>query len=339
MQTHAREMRAAPRADGGDYSSGDDAVGTAQVLQLTIPASAAPRRLDAALAALLPQYSRSRLQAWLKQGAITVDGSARAASSKVSGGEQVQVQVQLEARQLAWRAETMALPIVHEDAALLVLNKPPGLVVHPGHGNWSGTLLNALLAHSPMAQSLPRAGIVHRLDKQTSGLMVVAKTLPAYTSLVRQLQARSVTRRYLAVVEGAAPAQGRVDAPIGRHPTQRTKMAVNERGRTALTEFRLLERLGRYSLLDLKLHTGRTHQIRVHMQALGFPLVGDPVYGARRRATAAGAAAAFPRQALHAAELSLQHPDPEGAVTLSWTAPLPADIAGLLAALRAQPGD
>jgi 23S rRNA pseudouridine1911/1915/1917 synthase len=291
-------------------------------------------RLDAALAAMLPQFSRSRLQAWLKDGAILVDDAVRSPSGKVSGGERVRADLRPEPQQLAWHAEELPLVIVHEDAALLVLNKPAGLVVHPGHGNWSGTLLNALLAHSPHAQQLPRAGIVHRLDKETSGLMVVAKTLTAYTSLVRQLQARSVTRRYLAVVIGEAPAQGKVDAPIGRHPTQRTKMAINERGREAQTEFRLLQRLGRYSLLELKLHTGRTHQIRVHMQSIGYPLVGDPVYGARKRgASGAPAAAQFQRQALHAAALSLQHPD--SGATLSWEAALPHDMQCLVDALRA----
>lgn len=302
-------------------------------MSLMIPESSAGMRLDAALAALLPQFSRSRLQAWLKGGAITVDGESRTPSSKVGGGERAQVAMQIEPQQSAWRAEELPLSIVHEDAALLVLDKPAGLVVHPGHGNWSGTLLNALLAHSPQAQQLPRAGIVHRLDKETSGLMVVAKTLTAYTSLVRQLQARSVARRYLAVVIGEAPALGKVDAPIGRHPTQRTKMAINERGRAAQTEFRLLQRLGRYSLLELKLHTGRTHQIRVHMQSIGYPLVGDPVYGARKRgAGGAAATARFERQALHAAGLSLQHPD-TGA-TLSWEAALPVDMQQLVDALR-----
>jgi 23S rRNA pseudouridine1911/1915/1917 synthase len=359
-QEQAPEAPAAPRENPGDYSAGPVVHGAAPgaqtaplgaptpapsaqtaslgapTLRLSIPASAAGLRLDAALAALLPQFSRSRLQAWLKQGAITVDGAQRAPSSKVDSGEAVRVDVQPEPQQLAWRAEERSLHIVHEDAALLVLNKPPGLVVHPGHGNWSGTLLNALLSHSPLASQLPRAGIVHRLDKETSGLMVVAKTLTAYTSLVRQLQARSVTRRYLAVVEGAPPMRGKVDAPIGRHPAQRTKMAVNERGRAALTEFRVLERLGAYSLLELKLHTGRTHQIRVHMQSLRYPLVGDPVYGARKRGPGGnGAAHVFARQALHAAALSLQHPDSGAA--LSWEAPLPHDMQALVEALREAP--
>lgn len=337
-QPQRREASTAPGVDGGDYSPGAEgkiAQDGCVRLAVSIPDSAAGMRLDAALAVLLPQFSRSRLQAWLKQGAITVEGAQRAPSSKVNGSERVVVDAQPEPQQLAWRAQEMPLVIVHEDAALLVLNKPAGLVVHPGHGNWSGTLLNALLAHSPQAQQLPRAGIVHRLDKETSGLMVVAKTLTAYTSLVRQLQARSVTRRYTAVVRGEPPVHGRVDAPIGRHPTQRTKMAVTDRGRAALTEFRLLERLGRYSLLELRLDTGRTHQIRVHMQALGFPLVGDPVYGARQRgAGGADPAARFQRQALHAAALSLQHPDSDE--TLSWQAALPQDMQLLLEALRQQ---
>ena len=201
----------------------------------------------------------------------------------------------------------MALDIVHEDAAILVIAKPAGLVVHPGSGNWSGTLLNALLAHAPQLATLPRAGIVHRLDKDTSGLLVVAKTLEAQTSLVRQLQAHTVKREYLALVHGRVARDGKVEAPIGRHPVQRTRMAVVARGKPAVTHFQVLQRYTHATLLRCRLETGRTHQIRVHLQSLGHPLVGDPVYGKNRR-SADAVIAGFPRQALHAERLEFQHP-------------------------------
>ena len=232
-----------------------------------------------------------------------------------------------EARDAADAAEAIALDIVHEDAALLVLNKPAGLVVHPGSGNWQGTLLNGLLHHHPPLAGIPRAGIVHRLDKDTSGLLVVAKTLEAQTDLVRQLQARTVVRKYLALVYGEVARDGKVDAPIGRHLTQRTRMAVTEHGRAARTHYRVLERYAKATLLECSLDTGRTHQIRVHLQAIGHPLVGDPVYRAGRGA-APGPLASFKRQALHAYRLGLVHP--ASGAAMQWEVPLPADMRALL---------
>jgi 23S rRNA pseudouridine1911/1915/1917 synthase len=221
----------------------------------------------------------------------------------------------------------MALAIVHEDEDLLVVDKPAGLVVHPGNGHREGTLLNALLAHAPQVAALPRAGIVHRLDKDTSGLLVVAKNETAQTALVRSLQARTVKREYLALAHGAVAYGGRVEAPIGRHPTQRTRMAVVPRGKPAVTHYRVLRRFAQATLLECALETGRTHQIRVHLASIGHPLVGDPVYGRRR----SGARNAFPRQALHAARLGFEHPRTHLATV--WESALPPDFAALLESL------
>ena len=293
---------------------------------LAIPPRLSGVRLDQALAELLPQYSRSRLQTWIAEGAITLDGAAATAKRKVWGGEQVQLAPLVHPSETSPQAEAIALDIVFEDAAILVINKPAGLVVHPGSGNWSGTLMNALLHHAPQLQALPRAGIVHRLDKETSGLLVVAKTLEAQTDLVRQLQARTVKRHYLAVVEGQVAQNGRVEAPIGRHPTARIKMAVVSRGKPAVTHYQVLERFARHTLIECRLETGRTHQIRVHMQSIGYPLVGDPAYGARHTARL------LQRQALHAARLGLVHPVLHQA--LEWEAPLPDDLRALIETLR-----
>jgi 23S rRNA pseudouridine1911/1915/1917 synthase len=297
-----------------------------------IPSACAGLRLDQALARLFPQYSRSRLQAWLREGRIRVDGHiSEDVRRKVLGGERLEMEMSPstpDALETA-TAEDIALSIVFEDEALLILDKPVGLVVHPGNGNRSGTLMNALLHHAPELALVPRAGIVHRLDKDTSGLLVVAKTLTAQTSLVRQLQARTVGRRYLALVHGAVLRSGEVDAPIGRHPVQRTKMTVLGGGRTALTRYRVLERLNAATLLECQLETGRTHQIRVHMTHLGHPLVGDPVYGPRR--VADPLLAEFDRQALHALRLELVHPASNE--TMRWFSPLPEDFSSLLHAL------
>jgi 23S rRNA pseudouridine1911/1915/1917 synthase len=284
-------------------------------------------RFDQALARMFPEHSRSRLAAWVKDGLVTLDHERVDAKRKVWGGERVSVALQPEARDTAAAAEAIALDIVYEDAALLVLNKPAGLVVHPGSGNWQGTLLNGLLHHHPALAGIPRAGIVHRLDKDTSGLLVVAKTLEAQTDLVRQLQARSVVREYLALVHGKLDRDASVDAPIGRHQTQRTRMAVTEHGRAARTHYRVLERFARATLLECKLDTGRTHQIRVHMQSIGHPLVGDPVYRAGR-GSAEGPLASFKRQALHAYRLGLTHPT--SGAHMQWEAPIPADMQALL---------
>ena len=281
---------------------------------------------------MFPEHSRSRLAAWVKQGQARLDDELVDAKRKVWGGERVSLALPAEARGTVEQAEAIALDIVHEDAALLVLNKPAGLVVHPGSGNWQGTMLNGLLHHHPPLAGIPRAGIVHRLDKDTSGLLVVAKTLEAQTDLVRQLQARSVVRQYLALVHGSVARDGSVDAPIGRHQTLRTRMAVTEYGRAARTNYRVLERFDKATLLECSLDTGRTHQIRVHLQSIGHPLVGDPVYRAGRGA-APGPLASFKRQALHAYRLGLVHPVSSAA--MHWEAPVPADMRTLLDALKA----
>ena len=314
-------MNGVPRSESGDYSSGPPAA-------LSIPASCAGQRLDAALAGLLPEFSRSRVQAWLRDGSITVDGEPGDAKRKVHGGEQIRLQVAPAPAPAA--AEAIDLAIVYEDDDLMVIDKPAGLVVHPGSGNWSATMMNGLLHHAPGLSAVPRAGIVHRLDKETSGLLVVAKTLAAQTDLVRQLQARTVGRRYLALALGEVAGDGLVDAPIGRHPVQRTKMAVVPRGREARTHYMVRERFGLATLLECRLETGRTHQIRVHMASLGHPLVGDPVYG--RRKAGDPRLDAFPRQALHAWQLSLRHP--RDGREMSWQSQLPADFSTLLASLR-----
>lgn len=301
-----------------------------EIAVLTVPPECAGLRLDAVLARLLPDHSRSRLQAWLKEGLILLDGAGAEAKHKVHGGEHIRVAA-LPAPSLSPAAEDIALPIVFEDAALIVIDKPAGLVVHPGNGNTSGTLMNALLHHAPALAGVPRAGIVHRLDKETSGLMVVAKTLAAQTDLVRQLQARSVKRHYLALVHGLLPAAGTVDAPLGRHPVQRTKMAVvKQGGKPARTHYEVRTRFGRCTLLECRLETGRTHQIRVHMASIGHSLVGDPVYGKSKSGDAL--LDAFPRQALHAFRLALVHP--ASGETMAWESPLPADFATLLDGLR-----
>jgi len=300
---------------------------------LTIPAEYAGLRLDAALARLFPEHSRSRLQAWMKEGRVAVDGAAADARRKVLGGEVVRVAVEVPASETAHRAEAIDLPVVYEDGQLLVIDKPAGLVVHPGSGNWSGTMMNALLHHAPQLAEVPRAGIVHRLDKDTSGLLVVAKTLAAQTDLVRQLQARTVRRHYLALVHGGVAAAGSVDAPIGRHPVQRTRMAIVKRGgagRDARTHYTPRERFAAATLVECRLETGRTHQIRVHMASIGHPLVGDPVYGKRKSADPV--LDAFPRQALHAWRLALVHP--ATGAEMSWESPLPADFSALLEACR-----
>ncbi len=300
--------------------------------ELEVPASCAGLRLDRALAQLFPQHSRTRLQGWLKDGHVQLDGAPRDAKHKVWGGERLLIDEPEPQAVLAERPEDIALDVVFEDDQLIVLNKPAGLVVHPGSGNWSGTLLNALLHHAPTLESVPRAGIVHRLDKETSGLMVVAKTLTAQTDLVRQLQARSVRRHYLALVHGVVSRAGSVDAPIGRHPQQRTKMAVVEGGREARTHYTIRQRFAAATLVECRLETGRTHQIRVHMASIGHPLVGDPVYG--RRKSGCRVLDAFPRQALHAFRLGLLHPGSHE--PMQWEAALPQDFEALLQALQGE---
>jgi 23S rRNA pseudouridine1911/1915/1917 synthase len=304
-------------------------------IELRIPPDCAGLRLDQALARLLPEWSRSRLQAWVTAGKICMDGLPATSRQKLWGGETIQIEPQPAPIDAAHTAEPIQLDIVHEDPWLIVINKPAGLVVHPGNGNWQGTLLNALLHHAGDLANVPRAGIVHRLDKDTSGLLVVAKTLAAQTSLVRQLQARSVTRNYLAIVTGNVVCDGSVNAPIGRHPVHRTKMAVIHSGKEAITHYRILEQFRSCTLLRCSLETGRTHQIRVHMHSIHHPIAGDPVYSSKPgypRRTGENMMNSFPRQALHACQLSLAHP--HDSRTMTWQAPLPDDMEQLLQVLR-----
>jgi 23S rRNA pseudouridine1911/1915/1917 synthase len=271
------------------------------------------------------------LQAWVREGRITLDAAGVDVRRKVWGGECVRIDpgADRDAREAAaFRAQPIALKVIHEDDVLLVVDKPAGLVVHPGSGNWEGTLLNAILHHAPQCAALPRAGIVHRLDKDTSGLLVIAKTAEAQTDLVRQLQARTIRREYLAVVHGVVRADGTVDAPIGRHPVERTRMAVAARGKPARTRYAVLRRYGGATLVKCRLETGRTHQIRVHMRSIGHPIVGDKVYGHR---PARREGLRFPRQALHATRLALVHPGT--GEPASWESPLPDDMRELLDAL------
>jgi 23S rRNA pseudouridine1911/1915/1917 synthase len=296
-----------------------------RVLRLSVPADCAGLRLDQALSRLLPQYSRSRLQEWIRGGHVSLDGAATTAKARVWGGEQVSVAPQAAPGDAAHAPEDIPLEVVHEDEHILVIDKPAGLVVHPGSGNWAGTMLNALLHHAPATRELPRAGIVHRLDKDTSGLLVVAKNEPAQADLVRQLQARTVKRTYLALVRGRVTTAGSVDAPIGRHPVQRTRMAVVEGGKPAVTHYRVRERFDQHTLLECDLETGRTHQIRVHLASIGHPIEGDPVYAGR-------GAKRLARQALHAWKLAFRHP--RTGEEMRFESPMPEDMAALVASLR-----
>ena len=309
-----------------------------QILHGEIPPSCAGMRLDQALAQLFDEYSRSRLSQWLKAGQVRVDGQQMRGRDKVWGGEQVEIHAELE-EQTEWQAEAIPLDIVYEDAHLIVINKPAGMVVHPAAGNPAGTLVNALLHHESDLSLIPRAGVVHRLDKDTSGLLVVAKTLTAQKSLVEQLQARSILREYQAVVTGVLTAGGTVDAPVGRHPVPRKRMAVTPNGKPAVTHYRVVERFRAHSWIRCRLETGRTHQIRVHMAHIHHPLVGDPVYGGRMRLppgcneNLATALRQFRRQALHAGRLGVVHPN--SGKSLEWQAVMPEDMESLLVGLRA----
>ncbi len=295
-------------------------------------------RLDQCLAEMFPDYSRSKLQTWIKAGRVKVDGVALRGREKLDGGEEIELDAEAEVV-LECDAEDIPLDIVYEDDSLLIINKPAGLVVHPAVGNWNGTLVNALLNHDPNLNVLPRAGIVHRIDKETSGLLMIAKTLQAHTSLVEQLQERSINREYLALVKGWMTAGGTVDAPIGRHPVDRKRNAVRRDGKEAVTHYRLEQRFKRHTLIRVKLETGRTHQIRVHMSHINYALVGDQVYGGRFQMPAdcspelAEALRAFKRQALHATKLGLEHP--ETGEYCEWEKPMPDDMQNLVNLLAA----
>ena len=302
-----------------------------------IPAELAGLRLDQALARMFPEYSRSRLKEWLLAGNITIDGGARKPRDAVAGGELVSLTAVADV-QVHAEPEPMALDVVYEDEALLVINKPAGLVVHPGAGNLAGTLMNGLLHHAPALEALPRAGLVHRIDKDTSGLLLVAKTLRAHTSLVRQLGDREVSRRYLAVCQGVLTGGGTIDLPIARHPVDRKRMSVQEDGKPAVTHYTVIERFRGFTYINVVLETGRTHQIRVHFAHRRHALLGDPVYGGRL-ALPRGASEPlidvlrrFRRQALHAARLEFRHPVSDE--TMAFEAPLPADFVELLDVLR-----
>lgn len=303
-------------------------------LTATVPAEMLGTRLDFAAAELFPGYSRSRIQSWIKSAALTVNGQAAKPKDKVLGGEQLRLLTEHES-QGDWEGEDIPLDIVYEDEHILVINKPAGLVVHPAAGNYTGTLLNALLFHCPDLINVPRAGIVHRLDKDTTGLMVVAKTLEAHADLVEQLQERTVSREYEAIVPGVMTGGGKVDAPMARHPRQRQKMAVvTFGGKEAITHYRVIKRYTAHTHIRLKLETGRTHQIRVHMAHIGYPLVGDTTYAGRLKIPKQASAELletlknFGRQALHAAQLGLIHP--ATGEYMEWQAPRPDDMTQLL---------
>jgi 23S rRNA pseudouridine1911/1915/1917 synthase len=314
-----------PDSNPVDYIDEED------FISLEIPMEMAGERLDKVLAGSLPDYSRNRLKTWVEAGAVMVDGKVTKARYLLRGGESIKVFPQEMPEQFAFSPENIPLDVVYEDDSIIVINKPPGLVVHPAAGNWSGTLLNGLLYKYPELKSLPRAGIVHRLDKDTSGLMVVARTAHAQTSLVRQLQDRTVGRRYLSWVWGEAPSQGKVLASVGRDQRDRLKMAAGSpQGKPAATLFRRLAKStfqeSPVALLECRLETGRTHQIRVHLESLGYPLLGDPVY--RKKTPGVAKNLPFERQALHAFALSLQHPVSQELV--SWFRLPPQDLMALL---------
>jgi 23S rRNA pseudouridine1911/1915/1917 synthase len=304
--------------------------------RVAVPGDFAGERLDVALARLLPQYSRSRLQAWIDAGRVTLDGARPTRRQRLVGGEQVEVTPLFEASHRV-APESQPLQVVHRDRAVWVIDKPAGLVVHPGAGRPSGTLQNALLALDPPLALVPRAGLVHRLDKDTSGLLIVARTPAIHARLSAMIAAREMHREYLALCVGAPSGGGSIEAPIGRHRTERTRMAVRPDGRESVTHYRIERRFASHTLLRVQLETGRTHQIRVHLAHIGYPVVGDPVYGGRRRIPAGASAPlvaaldGFRRQALHATRLSLRHPSTGREA--DYESPLPADFADLLVVL------
>ncbi|HEX7718636.1 MAG TPA: 23S rRNA pseudouridine(1911/1915/1917) synthase RluD [Woeseiaceae bacterium] len=306
--------------------------------EMTVPPQLAGQRLDLALARMFPEFSRTRLKDWISQGLVTVDGRDLRPRDLVAGGELVVLRTQSSVS-VTSEPEAIELDIVYEDSDLLVLNKPPGLVVHPGAGNLRGTLMNGLLHRVPLLNTLPRAGIVHRLDKDTSGLLVVGKTLESHTQLVRQMSQREISRHYVAVCNGVLTAGGKVDAPIARHPVDRLRMSVRDGGKPAVTHYRVLERFAAHTYISVQLESGRTHQIRVHLAHIKHALLGDPVYGGRLAIPARADAALqetlrnFRRQALHASRLEFKQPI--SGEPLVFEAPLPDDLAHVIAVLRA----
>ena len=320
-----------------DYSPSDlesPAPVKGETVVLKVPIALSGSRLDQVLAEMLPQFSRSRLAILAKAGFVTVDGKSAQPKTKLFGGEEIYATLVPRDDEMAFLAEDISLNILFEDDAVIVIDKPAGLVVHPGAGNWSGTLLNGLLFRNPSVANLPRAGVVHRLDKETSGVMVAAKTEIAQLSLVRQLQARTVKRIYVALVRGQVPREGVVEKPIGRHPHHRTKMAVvdeEQGGKSAGTHYRVLQRFAHHTLIECRLESGRTHQIRVHMQSIGFPIEGDLVYGPGATGLPAGMREVFKkfgRQALHARQLTFDHPVDGDSVT--FEAAIPDDMCKLI---------
>ncbi len=309
-----------------------------QDLIATVPDAFAGKRLDQALSLLFSEYSRSRLQTWIKQGRVSVDNSFPVAKTLLAGGESIVVRVEPEVNHSEVLPEPVDLQIVHEDDEVIVIDKPAGLVMHPAAGNWSGTVQNGLLHYNPDLAGIPRAGIVHRLDKDTTGLFVVAKTLKAHKSLVEQLQEHRVAREYLAILNGKPVSGGTIEKPIGRHSVDRKRMAVREEGKEAVTHYRISEKFRVHTLVSVQLETGRTHQIRVHMSSVGFPLLGDITYGGRPRFPPAStqevrdAISDFRRQALHAHRLTLEHP--ASGETVGWESAIPDDLSAMMKILR-----
>ena len=321
----------------GEYTVNCTAVMNSEKQILAVPEELAGLRLDQALARMFPDYSRSRLKEWLLAGAITVEGGPKRPRDAVAGGETVTFEARQDVEVRA-APEPISLDVVYEDDDLLVVNKAAGLVVHPGAGNPGGTLMNGLLHHAPQLEEVPRAGIIHRIDKDTTGLLLVAKTLPAHTALVRQLANREISRQYLAVCNGVLTGGGTIDQPIGRHPVDRKRMSIQQDGKQAITHFTVLERFRAFTYISVRLETGRTHQIRVHFAWRRHALVGDPVYGGRL-ALPKGASEpliaalrGFRRQALHATRLAFEHP--ASGETLALEVPPPADFQALLAVMR-----
>ena len=310
----------------------------AEKYQLSIPPEFRGKRIDQALKLLLPQHSRARIQSWIQAGHIRINGQPVRQSQHLVGNETVDVDAYYEHRDETWEKNPIPLNVVYEDDQIIILNKPAGLVVHPGAGNSQHTLANALLYRYPELEQVPRAGIVQRLDKDTTGLMVIARTPVAHTFLVDQLQKRHIKREYQAIVNGTLTAGGTIDAPIGRHKVQRKRMAVNDSGKSAVTHYRIIKKFPAHTLVRVQLESGRTHQIRVHMAHIGHPVVGDPQYGGRPRLPKNSTESlrkclqTFPRQALHASKLELRHP--QTGDSMNWEIPLPEDMQTLIMELE-----